>query len=536
MGPYKSFHLLTDLIEKAAECYPQKEAFRFKGDALTYEELLAKSRRLTTVLLERGVVKGDRVGVVLHQSLETSITIYGILGAGACFVPIDPFAPAKRVRQILDKCSVRHLVTHAAKAETIKEVLADSCRLKSVIGLENGSRVDTCYIGWDEVMLAVETPPVKMIEMDLAYIMFTSGSTGVPKGMMHTHANGMIYADNLVRVHSLKASDRFLNLAPLHFDMAIMDYIASPMVGGTTIIVPESYARMPASLTALAAEERVTIWYSVPFAMTQMLQFGAMEKHDFSSLRWMIYGGEAISIKHLRALMLALPNARFCNAYGPAETHQVSSYNLDEFPDKDMDVVPIGKPWSTVDVLIVDENDQPVEGVESGELLVRTPSCMRGYWGDEEKTRAAFFYREVVGQIRDVYYRTGDIVMMKKDGMMFFHGRKDRQIKIRGYRVELDEVEAILATHPVVNECAVIRSGDGQSLIAAVSAKKDKGFDCAAILSNCARYLPQYAVPAQLHLVERFPRTPSNKIDRIKLARELDANLDVHREGQLADK
>ena len=521
MEYYKSAHRIADLLERSADRFPEKDAFRYLETGLTYRELQSKSGRLATSLIKAGVKSGDRVGIFLNQSLDTPVAIYGILGAGACFVPIDPLSPPKRVCQILNKCGVQHLVSNGEKLSAIKEIATEEQALHSIHGIGESINSTIESIGWDEIDRLEPTPPVRGIEIDLAYIMFTSGSTGTPKGMMHTHANGLIYADNLAHVHGLLESDRFLNLAPLHFDMAVMDYIASPMVGGTTIIVPESYAKLPASLTALAAREKATIWYSVPFAMTQMLQYGAMEKHDLSALRWMIYGGEAIPIKHLRALMQALPNARFCNAYGPAETHQVSSYNIDELPSSDTDAVPIGEPWRTVDVLIVDGQDEPVRSGEPGELLVRAPSCMRGYWGDPDRTQAAFYSRTVVDDIVDTYYRTGDVVTMDSDSMMYFHGRIDRQTKIRGYRVELDEVEAVVADHILVNECAVIKSGDGKSLIAYVSFAGEDHCGPDEIARHCNQHLPGYAVPVEFHHVNEFPRTSSQKIDRSQLANKL---------------
>lgn len=517
MGYYKSFHQITDLIDIASQKHPDKDAFRFLENALTYRELVSKSRRLSSSLIEAGVKKGDRVGIFLNQSLETPVAIYGILGAGACFVPIDPFAPCNRICQILEKCDVRAIVTNENKRDEVAEILAASDVVNFVIGLDRQENNDIPTLSWADVGAKAETPPMRMIELDLAYLMFTSGSTGAPKGMIHTHANGLIYASNLADEHELVESDIFLNLAPLHFDMAVMDYIAAPMVGGTTVIVSEAHARLPASLTKLVAQERASIWYSVPFAMTQMIQFGGMEKYDLTALRWMIYGGEAIPIRLLRDLMAALPNARFCNAYGPAETHQVSSYNIDELPDAETDSIPIGRPWKTVDPLIVDADNVPVPFGESGELLVRAPSCMLGYWGDEEKTKAAFFHKEVVGEVFDTYYRTGDIVTMQPDGMMYFHGRMDRQIKIRGYRVELDEIEATMSNLEIVRECAVIKSKDGKSLVAFASTMDGSTEHNTSILKHCEKNLPQYAIPSQLIIVDDFPRTSSKKIDRNKL-------------------
>lgn len=518
MTPYKALHTIPDVLGRASDAWPEKDAYRLNGKSLTYSQLKAKSARLTTALRTEGVVKGDRVGIFLPQSFELPIAAYGVLGAGAAFVPIDPLAPKRRVAEILEQCGIRVVVTADRQAKILDELALDGGAVQVVIGAR-AERIKC--VSWGQIDLLPVSTPVRTNELDIAYIMFTSGSTGTPKGIVHSHANGLIYADNLVRYHNLNSDDRFLNLSPLHFDMAVMDHVAALMVGATTIIVPEAVARLPASLTALAATERASIWYSVPHSMTEMLVKGEMHQHDLTSLRWMIYGGEAFAIRHLRSLMSALPNARFCNAYGPAETHQVSSFNIDELPEHNDYVIPIGEPWLTVDTLIVDEDDLPVAISELGELLVRAPSCMRGYWGDRDRSDAAFFYKSIDGVIQDRYYRTGDIVTMRPDGIMMFHGRKDRQVKVRGNRVELDEVEAILSGHASVVDCAVIKSPSGNELIAAVTILHDGNFDEASLRGYCRTCLPVYAVPSRIFEVTEFARTSSQKIDRVELSHSL---------------
>nr|WP_319947298.1 amino acid adenylation domain-containing protein [uncultured Shimia sp.] len=517
--PYKAVHVIPDVLERATKRYPDKVAYSFNGNTLSYSELTDRAGRLSSALIEAGVERGDRVGIFLPQSLEIPISIFGILGAGAAFVPIDPMTPQRRVAEIIEKCGIRTLISGGRQAHVLDQISAGSSQIDLVVG---AASINSRYLLWEQLADYAQSMPIRLTEQDIAYIMFTSGSTGDPKGMVHTHANGLIYADNLVHYHGLNQNDRFLNLSPLHFDMSVMDHIASLLVGATTIIVPEATARLPASLTNLAAKERISVWYSVPYVMTEMLLKGGMDQHDLTAIRWMIYGGEAFQIKHLRALQLALPNARFCNAYGPAETHQVSSYDIGIIPDDNDYVIPIGKPWKTVETLIVDENNDPVECDEFGELLVHAPSCMLGYWGDKERSEAAFFYQSIDGIIQKKFYRTGDIVTMQHDGMMYFHGRKDRQIKIRGNRVELDAVEAALFEHPSVTDCAVIKDKTDRFLIAAVLLAHDSEFDLKSLRGHCMASLPNYAVPSQFIEVAKFSRTSSLKIDRNALARSLE--------------
>lgn len=512
---------IPEVLRLAAQRTPDKPAFIFEGTSLTYAQLIARSEKLAATLLGQGVRKGDRVGIFLPQSLDSAVAVFGILMAGAIFVPIDPTAPALRMKDIVGRCDVSVVVTVPSKRAAIEAFLEIAETPLEFIGVGDlaGPMVTDC-VTWDAVETAATTDLPRASVQDLAYIMWTSGSTGQPKGMTHSHGNGLIYAGMLAETHDLNADDIFLGLSPLHFDMAVMDYFAVILVGGTTVIVPEATAKMPAALTLLIEQERATVWYSVPFGMTQMLERGAMEARDLTSLRWMIFGGEPFSIKHLRALMARLPNAQFANAFGPAETHQISSHTVEE-ADLDAGTIPVGKPWRTLDALILDEDDTDVPPGEVGELVVRSPSCMRGYWGDPEQTRASFYTRAISDDMSDAYYRTGDLVRLDDQGRMHFLGRKGRQVKVRGYRIELDEVESVLLSCDGAEEVAVVRSADKTRLIAVVrSDGKTDGLE-GALLAHCRSLLPIYAVPSEVRFIEVFERTRSNKIDRTRLEARL---------------
>ena len=512
---------IPEVLMRSASRTPDKDAF-ICGDArLSYAQTVLAMRQLTTVLRKAGVGRGDRVAVFLPQSLESAVAIYGILHAGAAFVPIDPATPPARMQAILDKCGVRHLITQEGKRADIARLIQTPHGLDLIVGLDAGLDAISTK-SWAEVFAAMPSDGPQITDQDLSYVMWTSGSTGAPKGMTHVYRNGLIYAGNLAETHGLCADDRFLGLSPLHFDMAVMDYIAAPLVGATTIIVPEAVAKLPAALTCLAAQQRATVIYTVPFAMTQMLHRGAMEKYDLTALRWMIFGGENFPAKHLRALMQALPQARFANAFGPAETHQISSYTLPG-PPEDGAAIPVGKPWRTLEAMVVDAKDHPVTPGEAGELLVRSPSCMLGYWDDPVRTDHAFFRRPLGGTLSQVFYRTGDLVRQDPDGMMYFLGRVGRQIKLRGFRIELDEVEAVLAAAPGVQDCAVVCDDTRQHLVGFLRPDAGQTPDLARLKARCRDHLPPYAVPSELRVIRAFPRTGSAKIDRAALVRlELD--------------
>lgn len=518
-----------DLINRAmaetAALTPEAPAFRVPGGGLDYATIAVRAARLARVLGEAGVGRGDRVGLYFDKSLESAVALFGVMQAGAAYVPLDPAAPPSRTAAVLAQCGARVLVTHPARRRALPAVLTEAA-IDVVVGLDALAEPGgATLIGWDEVDRAPEAPGTApgASELDLAYVIFTSGSTGVPKGIMHTHRSGMAYARMAAQLYGLRADDRLGNLSPLHFDMSTFDYFCGPMIGACTVIVPEGYTKLPASLAELAEETRLTVWYSVPFALTQMLLHGAMEARDLSAIRWVLFGGEPFVPKHLAALTRALPRARFSNVYGPAEVNQCTYHHLEGAWHERDGQPPIGRACPNADLAVVGEDDRPVRRGETGELIVRSPTVMRGYWQRPELNARVFLDRPGAGGVADRWLRTGDLAVEDGDGLLHFVGRKDRQIKTRGYRVDLDEVEAALAAHAAVEEAAAfpVARGDGLTLIeAAITPRRGSAVAEADIAAFAAGRLPGYARPARIDVRAEFPRTTSGKIDRRRLGLE----------------
>lgn len=514
-------YLLPQAVTQSADRFPDRVAIRYSGHGLTYEELDSSSNSLARALLERGVRRGDRVGIFMNKGCESVISIYGIMKAGAAYVPIDPFAPIERVRFVIEDCGIRHLITNEAKLDPIGRILARGANLEHLIGISPQPELPVECITWEEV-LNVPSHDIdhNLTELDLAYILYTSGSTGTPKGIMHTHRSGLSFAEWAAETYSITHVDRLSNHAPLHFDLSTFDYFAGGLSGATTIIIPEALTKFPSNLAKLIQEERISVWYSVPFALIQLVQRGSLESHDLGSLRWIIFAGEVFPTKHLRQLMSTLPQARFSNLYGPTETNVCTFYHVPQLPENSDEPIPIGKPCANVEDLVVDSDDQPVVRGDVGELLIRGGVVMKGYWGQPEKTERAFFRRPAFDHFEDRFYRTGDLVQLDFDGNYRYLGRKDRQIKTRGYRVELDEVEVALLSHEQVQEAAgyPVPDGQGSNLIEASVVLKH-GSDLAEVdlVRHVAEQLPHYAIPVKIDIVNEFPRTSTGKIDRRQL-------------------
>ncbi|MEJ2502855.1 MAG: amino acid adenylation domain-containing protein [Gemmatimonadota bacterium] len=411
--------LIHSPVSHFAQRTPDHPALSFDGTALSYAELDRASNQLAHALIERGLRPRNRVGIFLHKSLEMGIAIYGTLKAGGVFVPLDPFMPAARLAFILEDCGIRHVVTSDRMAKPLSSLPAES--RPTLFGVSG--EADLEGIAWDEIRDHPDTlPDVWIIDQDLGYIMYTSGSTGHPKGMMHTHHGSNSYARWGALHVGLRPSDRVASHAPLHFDLSNFDFFSTAQTGGTVVLVPEPVTKVPATWTRHIEDERISVLFTVPFTLIEMLERGVMEQRDLSSLRWILFGGEPFPPKHLRALMRRLPDVRFTNVYGPAEAPSCTCYDVPPLEDGDDEPIPIGTMSRNSEGLVLDEDDRECGIGEAGELCVRSSTLTRGYWNRPDLNERAYFRREAFGPFPDVFYRTGDLVVRHEDGLLRFLG------------------------------------------------------------------------------------------------------------------
>jgi amino acid adenylation domain-containing protein len=515
--------LLPHAVDRAAARTPHHDAVRCGGRALTYAELAENSGRLAALLRAQGVRRGDRVGIHAGKGLAATVAMYGIMKAGAAYVPLDPSSPPARQALVLRDCGIRHLVTEPTRQSALRQLLHESVPVECVVGTDGETPEGVAACSWSDVASHPEAPTAPIVEMDLAYVLYTSGSTGTPKGVMHSHRSALAFARVAAATYGITPEDRLSNHAPLHFDLSTLDYFSAALSGATTVVIPEAHTRMPASFAALIEAERLTILYAVPLALTHLALHGALDKRDLGSVRWVLFGGEPFPRKFLRALMAALPAARFSNIYGPTEVNGVTHWEVPKDLPETGETIPIGRPLPNVETLIAGGDGEPVADGEPGELLVRTPTMMRGYWGRPDLDARVFDRRTPFGHYEDVYLRTGDLVRRRPDGLLDFLGRKDRQVKIRGYRIELDEVETALLSHEEVETAAAIAVPCPEGswrMEGAVTLRTPGSVDPEELRSHLARLLPRYAIPDRIVILDTMPRTSTGKIDRQELTRQ----------------
>ena len=276
---------LSQALDQTAAQYPDRDAIRCNGKGISYATLQQQANNLAWILQQQGVKRGDRVGIYINKDIESAVSIYGIMKAGAAYVPLDPFAPVERLSYVINDCQIDVVITKPNKLAQVRSMVADT-NLSSLVGVPPQEDLSVTCIPWEQVANPElnNMPDIHVIEQDLAYILYTSGSTGTPKGIMHTHRSALSFAEWACAEYELTHEDRVTNHAPYHFDLSTFDLFATMLAGGTVVIIPEYITKFPASHSQLLQDEKITVSYTVPFALIQLMERGALDSRDLSAL------------------------------------------------------------------------------------------------------------------------------------------------------------------------------------------------------------------------------------------------------------
>ncbi|MCU0304893.1 MAG: amino acid adenylation domain-containing protein [Thermoanaerobaculales bacterium] len=520
---------LVDLLGDASRDHASDRAVALPGAGeLSYRQLDLASLAVARTLAAAGVGKGDRVGLVLPKNLHAVVGLWGAMRAGAAYVPIDPASPADRAALIAADCRMAAILASAELAETVDAVRRRVPGLR-VVPLDGPAGLFAD--GLDRPPGDAGEAPGRRLPAvnvrDLAYILYTSGSTGVPKGVMVSHGAALSFVEWAARRFGLAPDDVLSSHAPLHFDLSTFDFFASCLAGASVVVFDEETVRFPMAAADLLESAGITVWYSVPRALRTMLRMGRLAERDLGRLRTVLFAGEPYPADELRELQRALPGVSLFNLYGPTETNVCTYWEVPPPGVWTSSSVPVGVDCENCEGVVVDEDLRPVPDGTAGELLVRGGTLMEGYWGDPEKTARSFVGDFRYPHLSDRFYRTGDIVARRADGNYDFFGRADHMVKIRGYRVELGEIEAALHRFDGVVEAAVVavdsrrRAGEDRELVAFVVANGGSGDReevTASLKAHLEAIVPKYMIPASFVWLDRLPATSTGKVDRQRLA------------------
>ena len=496
--------LLSQLIPAAADRDADAAALFDGTDRITYGALEGRVGRLSAALQDRGVGDGDRVVIHAPKSIDTFVAMHAAMRAGGIAVPMNPRLGDRAIADIVGSVEPAAAVLHPTTAGRWPA----ETRISVTVGtpLEHS----TGHLSWDEIEAGTARGPTNRTGADPAYMITTSGSTGRPKSIVHTHRSGLRYAELAAECYDLDTADSMANIAPFHFDQSTFELYAGPLVGASVVLVSDVLLRFPANLGTLVETEEVTVWYSVPTILRQLLDRGGLTDSTLRHLRWVLFGGEVFPANELRTLMQLAPGARFSNVYGPAELNQCTFHHLDAAPG-DGESIPIGEAWADTRCRIV-ARDAEVTDVNArvGELLVHSSTTMAAYWNQPGPTAAAFVDEPGPGGLVTRWYRTGDLVERDEAGLLHFRGRIDRQVKVRGVRIELEAVEAALNAIEGVTASAagVTRTGALGALIESTTLT-----DIKAIRRALAETLSPESQPELVEITASLPRTGSDKVD-----------------------
>lgn len=507
---------LSLLAADVAAQHAQRPALRYAGRIYTYAELQQFTERLAALLLDRGIGRGDVVAIGNNKHPLSYALMLAALRLGVAYVNIDVGSPTARNARILQMSGAALLFyDDPASAPAMQELAVQA----HCTAIELAADALPALAAGDR-----ERQRHLMADVDgatIAYIMFTSGSTGQPKGVAVTHQNVLHFIAWGRQRFGIGVHDNFANLSPMYFDNSVFDFYIGLFSGASLTPVPRDIMNKPYELTAHVGKMQCTIWFSVPSLLIYLMAMKALAPKVLPDLRHIVFGGEGYPKVELKKLFGQFgAQATLTNVYGPTEcTCICSAYGLGEADFADLDgLPPLGRLNPNFDYRILDDDGRDAA---TGELCLIGPNVAAGYFNDPDRTSAAFLTLTEPRRFMKRMYRTGDLVR-ESAGTLYFVGRKDNQIKHMGYRIELEEIEHALARLPQVNQAAVVYQRGNAAygkLIGFVASAVP--LDDKELLAQLAQFVPEYMVPSRLVVQPELPKNANGKVDR----RQLEASL-----------
>ncbi len=488
-------------LEQTVNRVPDKIAYGSIKSHITFKEVYHNARAIGSKLYADGFYK-QPVVVFMEKSPEAIVSFFGVVYGGNYYVPIDEEMPAHRIELIFKTLNPQAIICD----DVTKEMVA-KFNYTGKMYLYN--EIITSEIH-DADLASIRD---RQIDTDPMYIVFTSGSTGIPKGVMACHRSVLDYIENLSEVLEFSEDTIFGNQTPLYFDACLKELYPTLKFGATTYLIPKEYFMFPIKLVEFLNEYKINTVCWVVSALTMISAFGTFDTVKPEYLHTIAFGSEVFPIKQFKKWREALPKCKFTNLYGPTEgTGMCCYYKVDRDFELD-EAIPIGRPFNNTEILLLGEDNQPVKQGEQGEVCIRGTSVTLGYYKNPEKTSEAYVQNPLNDMYPEIIYRTGDLAKYNERGELIYLSRKDYQIKHMGHRIELGEIEVVVnMLEGIKSACCIFDDVKKKIILCYVG-----DFTKAEVTTFLKEKLPRYMMPNQIHQIEQMPLTANGKIDRVTL-------------------
>lgn len=489
---------ILELLERSAMKFPQKTAFTCENDALNYENLVTEAKSIGIAVAEKYSVRNKPVAVFLPRGVECLVGMFGVVYSGNFYTVVDYEMPEERIRSVFDTLNPIAVITDKNGAEKIASLKTDTLLFDELKNTPIHS----------ELLKNIRD---KSIDTDPVYALFTSGSTGVPKGAVLCHKNVLSYSKWFVDTFEISEATVFGSQTPFYFSMSVSDVFGTLRAGATLHIIPKKYFSFPVPLINYLNERRVNTIYWVPSALCILANWKALDYVKPQYIQKVLFAGEVMPTKQLNYWIEQLPNAQFANLFGPTETTDICTYYVVDRKFNDTETLPIGKACNNCDVFVINNDGKLAETGEEGELYARGSFLAMGYYSNPKKTEEAFVQNPINPFYPEIVYKTGDLVKYNENGELIYITRKDFQIKHMGYRIELGEVEAAANAMPRVTACSAIYDAESDKIVLIVTGKKLNNDE---MITYLKKLLPDYMMPGEIIKIAAMPYNSNGKIDR----------------------
>lgn len=500
---------VLEYLENTTKKYPEKIGFQDENEEMTFLKFQSEAKKVAMIIPRE--MKREPIVVFMKKGIKELVTFMGIVYSGNYYVPIEPDSPLERMLNILNVIEAKFIISDAIYADRIKEKVGQN------ITIVNYEPHINAYI--DEAYL-LQTRN-NHLDTDPLYVLFTSGSTGIPKGVIISHRSVIDYAEWCVETFDFSRETVFANQSSFCFDNSVLEIYSTLKAGATLYIMPEKLFVFPRKVLEALEDKKVNTIFWVPSVLVSIANANILSEYILSDLKKILFCGEVMPNKQLNVWRKQLPDAFYANLYGPTEITDVCAYYIVDREFQDEDMLPIGKACKNTQILVLNEKNEMCKSNEIGEICVKGTCLSLGYYGDWGRTEQVFVQNPLNNKWKELLYRTGDLANYNERGELLYLGRKDFQIKHNGYRIELGEIESAAYALEEMQQCCALYNEEKKQIVL-FSVLSNTRVSEKDIYECLKKKVPKYMLPAVIVVKEKLELNENGKIDKVKLKKEMD--------------